>query len=193
MASTLKKGRVSHKQSANNFGRLRPARFVKRFAEKIAAAADGRPILDVASGSGRNAMAFAELMCDVICVDRTFHRFETEWSNYPSAIRKRLTIRESDLVNDQWPFGKHVFGAIIDIDFLLPALFPHFVFSLAPGGYLLLETVSGRGGNYLELPVAGAVRCGLKDAFYLELYEERKVGPLDYDSVAVKVLGKRNK
>ena len=65
------------------------------------------------------------------------------------------------------------------------------MYSLAPGGYLLLETVSGRGGNYLELPTAGAIRADLQNAFCFERYEERKVGPVDANSVAVKLLAKR--
>jgi len=49
---------------------------VRRFASAIAEAANGAPILDVACGSGRNAMIFAELGCNVICVDIDLTRLE---------------------------------------------------------------------------------------------------------------------
>ncbi len=69
--------------------------------------------------------------------------------------------------------------------------FPCFERSLSPGGYLLLETVPGCGGNYQELPKTGALRSALENAFELEFYQERKVGPIGYDAVTVRVLAKK--
>lgn len=49
---------------------LEPSPLVRRFAAKIVDAAAGKPVLDVACGSGRNALALSQLGCAVICVDR---------------------------------------------------------------------------------------------------------------------------
>src|ERR1017187_7703007 len=82
-------------------------------------------------------------------------------------------------------------GGIINVHFLLPALFPFCEQSLSPGGYLLLETVPGCGGNYLELPKANELRSALEMLFELEFYRERKVGPVACDAVTVQVLAKK--
>ena len=42
---------------------------VRQFGEKVAKAAGDMPILDVACGSGRNAIFLRELSCTVICMD----------------------------------------------------------------------------------------------------------------------------
>lgn len=96
-----------------------------------------------------------------------------------------------DLVHDPWPFGAGTAGAIINVHFLLPALFPLFEDSLLPGGHLLIETVPAHGGNYLELSRAGQLRSALQGAFDFEFYKERKAGPGNYDAVTAQVFAKR--
>jgi hypothetical protein len=56
---------------------------------------------------------------------------------------------------------------------------------------LLLETVPGCGGNYLELPKAGTLKTAFERGFNFEFYKEGKVGPPDYDAVTVQLLAKR--
>src|ERR1700747_3044855 len=75
-----------------------------------------------------------------------------------------LKAKRVDLVKDPWPFGRHGIGGIVNVHSFLPALIPWFEPSLLPGGYLLLETAAGCGGNYLELPMAGYVRRALEKA-----------------------------
>ena len=166
---------------------------VRRFASSIAGAANGAPILDVACGSGRNAMIFAELGCNVICVDIDLTRLKSQLSGQGpvSKFSSRIQCRTMDLIKDPWPFKARAVGAIINVDFLLPTLFPRFEYSLHFGGHLLLETISGRGGNYLELPAAGEIKAGLQNRFHFELYEERKVGPEESTAVTVKAIAKR--
>jgi hypothetical protein len=96
-----------------------------------------------------------------------------------------------DLFTDPWPFGVSRAGGIVNVHFLLPSLFPSFESSITPGGYLLLETVPGCGGNYLQLPKAGELRAALERSFDLEFYKERKVGPVSFDAVTVQLLGRR--
>src|SRR5690348_12013636 len=47
---------------------LNAAPLVRKFAPQIASAASEKPIVDVACGSGRNALVLATLGCRVICV-----------------------------------------------------------------------------------------------------------------------------
>lgn len=165
---------------------------VRRFASSIADAANGAPILDVACGSGRNAMIFAELGCNVICLDIDLTRLKNHLSGRASRFKSssQLQLRTLDLINDPWPFGAGTIGAVVNVHFLRPSLFPFFEYSLASGGHLLIESISGRGGNYLELPAAGEIRSALETGFHLELYEERKVGPKESNAVTVKLVGR---
>jgi tellurite methyltransferase len=174
---------------------LEPSPLVRRFALKIAGAAAGKPLIDVACGSGRNALTFAQLGCTVICVDRDLDDLHAHVEHLRrTELRKtsaKLSLHQLDLVKDRWPFAACLAGGIINVHFLLPKLFPFFERSLSPGGYLLLETVPGCGGNYLELPKAGELRSAFEKGYEVEFYQERKVGPLGVDAVTVKVLGKK--
>jgi SAM-dependent methyltransferase len=174
---------------------LEPSPLVRRFAPKIAEAASGKPLIDVACGSGRNALAFARLGCTVICVDQDLAGLQAHIKHLRrTELRKavaKLSLHQMDLVNDRWPFTTCFAGGIINVHFLLPELFPFFERSLSPDGYLLLETVPGCGGNYLELPKAGELRSAFERAFDFEFYRERRAGPVGFDAVTVKVLAKK--
>jgi hypothetical protein len=52
-----------------------------------------------------------------------------------------------------------------------------FAQSLIPGGYLLIETIPGCGGNYVHLPKVNQLREDLSQMFDFELYKENPVGP----------------
>ena len=169
-----------------------PSPFVRRFASRIAGASLGKPILDVACGSGRNAMVLSQIKCSVVCVDKDLTSLKAQRLRLRgTALARRLRLQRLDLLKDPWPFAPSVFGGIINVHFLLPALFPAFESSLSAGGYLLLETVPGCGGNYLELPKPGSVRAAFEASFSIESYQERKIGPLGYEAVTVHLLAKR--
>jgi SAM-dependent methyltransferase len=168
---------------------LQPSPLVKKFAPTIAEAASGYPIIDVACGAGRNAFYLAEFCPSVICVDRDLTRLRNQ---LPSrVVSLRLTLFEMDLLEDPWPFGSHTIGGIVLVDFLDLSLFALFERSLIEGGYLLIETVSGRGGNYLELPKASELRMVLEKSFDFRLYREVKVGPRGSNAVTVRLLARR--
>jgi SAM-dependent methyltransferase len=180
-----------------NRGTLEPSLLVRKFASIIAEAAAEKPILDVACGSGRNAMALAQLGCTVICMDRDL----TNLQAHVVSLRRtelrttaaKLSLQQLDLVKDRWPFAASFAGGIINVHFLLPKLFPFLERSLSPGGYLILETVPGCGGNYLELPKAGELRSAFERNFRFDWYKEKKVGPLRYGAVTVQMLAKKLK
>ncbi len=179
----------------NNLDAFEPSLLVRRFASQIATAAERKPVLDVACGSGRNAMALGELGCPVICIDKDLTSLRAHQARWRSSSLKaasgQLSPYQLDLVKDRWPFAPYAAGGIINVHFLLPTLFQSFERSLSPGGYLLLETVSGHGGNYLELPKAGELRTFFEKRFQIDWYRERKVGPQDYNAVTVQMFAKR--
>jgi hypothetical protein len=96
-----------------------------------------------------------------------------------------------DLVKSPWPVDYGSAGGIINVHFTLPALFPLFANSLIPNGYLLLETVSGCGENFMELPKKGALKTALEANFEFEMYREKPVGPVERQAVTVKLLARR--
>jgi hypothetical protein len=166
---------------------LEPTPFVKRFGSHLAHAAGKSPIIDVACGSGRHALFLAQLGCTVICVDKDLSRLpdEAKLSKLP------LTRCQLDLITDPWPFGAATIGGIILVDFLHLPLISRFEESLISGGLLLLETVSGRGENYRELPQAGEVLVAAQSAFDIKFYKESLVGPPQLRRVSVKMLARR--
>jgi SAM-dependent methyltransferase len=174
---------------------LQPSRLVRRFASQIVNGSLGKPILDIACGSGRNALVFSQLGCAVTCVDRDLTSLRNEQNRLGNSMFSKaaaqLSLYQMDLAKDPWPFSEGSVGAIVNVHFLFPPLFRFFESSLAPGGYLLLETVPGHGGNYLQLPKIGELRSALENAFNFEFYRERRVGPRPLDKVTVQLLARR--
>lgn len=156
--------------------------WVRQHGPTIAHACRSKPVLDVACGSGRNAQFLAELGCKVIGLDKDLSG---------TATSKWFEARRVDLDSDPWLFQEATLGGIIQVHFLRRELFPHFAFSLATDGYLLIETVPGCGGNYLELPKAGELRKELSEKFEIIAYRERRVGPAEMDAVTVRLLARR--
>jgi hypothetical protein len=162
---------------------------------KIADAADNKPVLDVGCGSGRNAVLLSRFGCTVVCLDKDLTSLHTLRASLDqSPLRKasaELIARQVDLEKDRWPFTSNVVGGIISVHFFMPVLFPHFTTSLSSGGYLLLQTVPGCGGNYVELPKALEVRSTFEMGFSIEFYKEHKVGPPGSNAVTVQMLAKK--
>jgi hypothetical protein len=164
---------------------LEASPLVRRFAARIVDAAGNAPILDVASGMGRNAMIFAQLGCTVICLDKNQDLLRRLPNN------PRILPTQMDLATDRWLFGRSHLGGIVNVHFLLPAIFRRFKSSLSPGGYLLIETVPAHGNNFLELPKEGELRSALERAFDFDFYQEKKAGPPEYKKVTVRLLARR--
>ncbi len=189
-------GRIKNGHSTRAQPGFEASPFVRRFAPVIAAAAAGKPILDIAGGTGRNAIPLCLLGCSVVCVDQDLEGLQSSQARWRrrSSLREamtRLTPYKLDLMTDTWPFPPATAGGIINVHFLCPGLFPMFEHSLSPGGYLLLETVSNRRGNYLELPRAGEIRAAFEHEFRIEWYRERSAGPAEQDAVTVQMLAKK--
>jgi hypothetical protein len=123
--------------------------------------------------------------CSVVCLDRDLGRLRVRSTRSTAEL---IISIQSDLVKDPWPFASSTLGAILDVHFLASSLFGDFTRSLRPRGYLLLETVGGHGGNYLELPKSRELHRKLRRAFDFAFYRERKVGPRETDAVSVQLL-----
>jgi hypothetical protein len=142
--------------------------------------------------SGQSFGEGYRLGCTVICIDKDLtelRKHETYRQGLPSL--GRLELLQLDLVREPWPFGDGTAGGIVNVHYFLPSLFPYFERSLMPGGYLIFESVPGCGGNYLSLPPAGYVRSLLSSGFEIEVYKERRVGPLGRDAVTARTVAKR--
>jgi SAM-dependent methyltransferase len=110
-----------------------PSAWVRRWAELVTRA----PVLDLAAGSGRHAMLFAERGLEVIAVDRE-----------PQAIHG-VTWLSADLENGSpWPFESRRFAAIIVTNYLHRPLLPKIGASLEDGGILIYETFMSGNENF---------------------------------------------
>jgi len=184
----MPKGKVQH------MGNLKVSSLVRRFGAKVAGATQGKPILDVACGSGRNAFFLSSLGATVTCMDNELTRLReylAQNASVGSERADRLVPHQIDLVSERWPFDYGSAGGIINVHFTLPSLFPVFARSLIPNGYLLLETIPGCGLNYLDLPKKGALKKALESNFAFEMYQEKPVGPIELKAVTVKLVAGR--
>ena len=179
-----------HKKPVNP----QPSDLVARFAKEIALNSNG-PIVDVACGYGRNASLVASFGAPVLCIDndRNALEFVESLDLGQPGDSKRLPTLELDLIDCPWPFGKDSLGAIINVHFLTARLLDNFLSSLKIGGYLLVETIGGNGGNYLQLLPQSYIKGKLADAFEIRFYKEKKVGPPGSDASTVKLFAQRIK
>ena len=96
------------------------------------------PVLDVASGAGRNAILFAERGFEVVAVDRSDQVL-------PGAIR----FVKADLEDGSpWPFPGRRFAAIVVTNYLHRPLFPLLAQSLDEAGVLIYETFMAGNERY---------------------------------------------
>ncbi len=97
----------------------------------------GGLVLDVAAGRGRNALALAGGGMRVVAAD-----FSEVALRVLAGVARSNQLPIWPLLMDFDKFGvrNQSFDAIVDVNFLDRALFPHFVRALKPGGILLAET-----------------------------------------------------
>lgn len=100
------------------------SQWVRRWAGLVATG----PVLDLASGTGRHAVFFAERGLEVFAVDRE-----------PQKIRG-VQFLQADVESGPWPFAGRKFAAIVVTNYLHRPLFPAIEAALADDGVLLYET-----------------------------------------------------
>jgi SAM-dependent methyltransferase len=176
-----------------------PSKTLMRFANELSSGSH-KPVLDAGCGLGRNAVALALRGLTVVCADRDVGRLRvlsTTAPQYISSVKSpHSTVGQlfpvcADLDQTKWPFSTSRFSAITCVHFLKIELFDELWSALVEGGYLFIETFGGQGRNYLELPKAGQLRDLLSSRFNISFYEEKKVGPIGYDAVSVKLLAQK--
>jgi SAM-dependent methyltransferase len=133
----------------------------------------GAPVLDVAAGSGRNAIFFAERGHRVTALER-------DTSRLPQ--RADLEIVAADLENEApWPLPGRRFGAVIVTNYLHRALMPILLDSLSAGGVLIYETFMqgnerfGKPDNPAFLLKDGELLELVRGHFSVTAYEARMI------------------
>lgn len=106
-----------------------PAPWIVQWAGLVA---PGAPVLDLATGSGRHAVFFAERGHRVTAVDRDVSRLPAHPNIEPLA---------ADLEDGSpWPLPGRQFGAAVVTNYLHRPLMPQLFGAIAPGGVLLYQT-----------------------------------------------------
>jgi SAM-dependent methyltransferase len=176
-----------------------PSKTLISFANELSQL-PGKLVLDAGCGVGRNAVALALLGLSVVCVDRDVDRLRVLSATAPRYISSiklpHSTLGQLfpicvDLDSSKWPFSMGQFSAIICVHFLKIDLLDLIWSALVVGGHLFIETFGGHGQNHLDLPKAGQLRDLLSSRFNISFYQEKKVGPIGYDAVSVKLLAQK--
>jgi SAM-dependent methyltransferase len=92
----------------------------------------GGTVLDVAAGSGRHALWFAERGHPVTAIDRD--------ADAMAALAGRAEAIAADIEGGAWPLVGRTFDGVVVTNYLWRPLFPILTASLAAGGVLLYET-----------------------------------------------------
>ena len=120
--------------------RAEPSPLFRENADRLAEAAKRGPVLDLACGRGRHALAAAELGCPTLALDRNI-RFLTELRQAAVERKLRLGAIRTDLETPHGiPVRPRSCGAILVFRFLFRPLAPSILQALRPGGLLLYET-----------------------------------------------------
>jgi SAM-dependent methyltransferase len=120
--------------------RAEPAALVRAELGRLAAAAEGGPVLDLACGSGRNALAVAAAGLPVVGLDRDRARlFALAHTARERGLRVRLL--RADLEGGHGvPLASASCGAVLVFRYLHRPLASEIERVLRPGGLLLYET-----------------------------------------------------
>jgi len=105
--------------------------------EMLPLLARGGLVLDVAAGRGRHSRALARAGIRVVAADYSDVAVHALGE---LARSERLSIWPLMADFDKFAFRDQSFDAIVNVNFLDRALFPHFVRALKPKGILLAET-----------------------------------------------------
>jgi tellurite methyltransferase len=131
-----------------------PAAFFLEHSTRLSASASIGPVLDLACGRGRHALAAADLGLSVLAIDRNrdlLDRLAASW-------RRKLDDDRTDHTRDAYGVGQIEtlcaelesqappaletarFGAVLVFRYLHRPLFPWIETLVAPGGFILYET-----------------------------------------------------
>ncbi len=117
-----------------------PSTFFLEFQARLKSAARLGPVLDLACGRGRHALAAADLGLSVVAVDRERTALE-ELARIETRAPGRIETLQADLeVMPHPPLELNHFGVVLVFRYLHRPLCPWIESLLTPGGLLLYET-----------------------------------------------------
>jgi tellurite methyltransferase len=121
-------------------GSLLPASLLREELPRIAQCAAGRPLLDLACGRGRNALAAARHGLRVIGLDRDPAALAELGARAVEAGLAIARVRADIEAGHALPFASGSLGAVLVFRFLYRPLAAEIARVLAPGGALATET-----------------------------------------------------
>ena len=166
---------------------LKPSAFIGQHAEMIGHRVRG-PIADVACGSGRNLVPFLRSGQTIDCYDIRENSLDPYIVNVAGP---RITQHQVDLLSEKFDLSRSRYGLVLLVHFYSADVLAKIVRSLKPGGFLIVETIDDRGGNYLQLPRAGEVLLAIAPTIKVLSCQAKLAGP---DSVrqVIKLIGERS-
>jgi SAM-dependent methyltransferase len=186
---------MSKPEEVNGEDRLTPSPLVRKFGKEIVSGAADLPILDVACGQGRNSAWLSYLGGHLTAIDIDLYGIKKLRDDLPSSTLanalRQVELLRLDLVNDLWPYQPSSIGGIVNIHFLYEPLLAAFSRSLVPGGFLVLETVDARGGNYRQLPESGTLKKALESHFAFLVYRESTARTQIANAASVRLVGRK--
>lgn len=115
-----------------DLGGDRPSALVVRWAQHLTG-----PVLDLAGGTGRNALYVARLGLPVVVVDISREALHL-LHRVVRAEQLPVRLVQADL--EDFPLPEEQFGTILNIRYLQRSLFPAIKKAVRPGGLVLVET-----------------------------------------------------
>jgi SAM-dependent methyltransferase len=119
---------------------LRPAALIREELARVASACGARPVLDLACGRGRNALAVAASGARVIALDRDAAALAELGVRASEAGLAIACVRADVEAGHALPFASGALGAVLVFRFLHRPLAAEIARVLAPGGVLVYET-----------------------------------------------------
>jgi SAM-dependent methyltransferase len=155
-----------------------PAAFFLEHADSLDATARPGPVLDLACGRGRHALAAAARGLTVVALDRDHDRLASLSRSAP-ARAGAVRVVEADLETASTPpLDAARFGAVLVFRYLHRPLMPWIESLLMPGGLLLYETFTlaqrelGWGPKNEDYLLRPGELPGLLPGLEVEFYEE---------------------
>jgi SAM-dependent methyltransferase len=117
-----------------------PATLIREELARLAGAAGARPVLDLACGRGRNALAVAAHGLRVCALDRDAAALAELGARAHGAGLAIARVRADVEAGHALPFASGSFGGVLVFRFLFRPLASEIERVLAPGGLLVYET-----------------------------------------------------
>ena len=146
--------------------------------------APGSRVLDIPTGTGRHALLFAELGYDVTVVDIDDDLVRTAAS---LSAGHGVTLDATAPL----PFPLASFDAVVVVDFVDARLLSQMGTITRPGGWLISESYSARGGNWRQLLPPGETVAIVTQTFDIIQCMARSAGQTKTEAEAIKILGRR--